>query len=122
MNLVIPSKSKNKEIAKEFALMLTNNENQMKLAQLTNVLPTNKYTLQNDYFKNCSSDLIEQARCISVKQLNNLSDKSFGNKNKKEINRLINETLEEILLHKNSSPDFIKGRINNLSLQFSIIK
>ena len=46
---------------------------------------------------------------------------TFG-KNKKEINRLINETLEEILLHKNSSPDFIKGRINNLSLQFSIIK
>ena len=117
MNLIIPKKSQNKEIALKFALFLTNKENQLKLSKLTNVLPANKYALEDVYFKNCPVDLVEKSRCIGASQLNNLVIKDFGDKNKKTINETINKTLEEILLEKNSSPDVIKERIFNLVLQ-----
>ena len=114
MNFVIPKKSKNKELAREFAHLLTNEKNQLELAQLTNVLPANKYALLNDYFKFCPSDLTEKSRCESVKQLDNLISDDTEIKDKKAVNENLNKFLEQILLDKNSSPDFIKAGINNL--------
>lgn len=113
MNLIIPKKAKNKELAKEFAFILTNKENQLKLSHLTNVLPANKNALNDDYFKNCPSDLVEQSRCISAKQLNNLNIITFGENNKKSINEAINKTLEEVLLNNAD----INRSVNNLSLE-----
>lgn len=115
MNLIIPKKSKNKDIALEFALLLTNEKNQLKLSKLTNVIPANKYSLQNEYFKNCTEDPVEQSRCISAKQLDNLNDKDFPDKNKKALNEAINKTLEEILLSENISENQIKEKIKLLS-------
>ena len=117
MNLIIPKKAKHKDLALKFALMLTNEENQLELAKITNVLPSNKYALDNEYFKNCSSDLYEQSRCISAKQLDNLIEFDFDEKNKKAINEAINKTLEEILLDKNSSNFNIKNKVETLSIQ-----
>ena len=62
---------------------LTNEENQLELAKLTNVLPANQKALDNNYFKNCSDDIQQQSRCISAEQLNNLVENEFNNKNKK---------------------------------------
>jgi len=115
MNLIIPKKSKNKELAKDFAFILTNKENQLKLAKLTNVLPVNQEALEDEYFKNCSLDLIDKARCIASEQLNNLVDKDFGDKNKKTINELINKTLEEILLDNDTDTVLIENKVENLS-------
>ena len=98
MNFIIPKRAKNKELAKEFAHLLLNYENQMALAKKTNVLPVNKEALNNDYFKNCGTDLIDSARCIASKQLNSPLNDDFGFKNKKEINDLINNSLETILI------------------------
>ena len=80
MNLIIPKRAKNKELALEFALLLTNEKNQLDFAKLTNVLPANKYALNNEYFKNCSSELYDKSRCISARQLENASNKTFANK------------------------------------------
>ena len=115
MNLIIPKKSKNINAALDFALLLTNEENQLKLSKLTNVLPANKYALENEYFKNCSNDLVQQSRCISAKQLNNLNDKEFPNNNKKTTNEAINKSLEEILLNKNITKIKIEEKIKELS-------
>lgn len=115
MNLIIPKKAQNKELALELALELTNKENQLELSKLTNVLPVNKYALEDNRFKNCEEDLYEKARCISVKQLNNLNTKDFGQDNKKTINETINKTLEEILLDKNSNQKTIEKKIEILS-------
>ena len=115
MNLIIPKKSKNIEAAVDFALLLTNEKNQLQLAKLTNVLPANKYALENEYFKNCSDDLVDKSRCISAIQLNNLNDREFPNKNKKTINEAINKTLEEILLKETISKNEIKTKVKNLS-------
>ncbi|MBR2068254.1 MAG: extracellular solute-binding protein [Candidatus Gastranaerophilales bacterium] len=113
MNLIIPKKSKNKELAREFAFELTSKENQLKLAHLTNVLPVNKEALEDDYFKNCPDDLVEKSRCISAKQLSNLNTVNFSQNNKKALNEAINKTLEEILLNNSD----VNKSVNNLSLE-----
>ncbi len=122
MNLVIPSKAKNKELALEFAKTLTNEENQLEFAKITNVLPVNKKALNNEYFKNCSSDLYEKSRCVASKQLSNLVNRDFGDENKKAINEQINKTLEEILLQDKISQKEIKDKIENLSTEVKLLQ
>lgn len=114
MNLVIPKKSKNKDMARELAYILTNSENQLELAKLTNVLPANIYALKDDYFKNCSPDIMDTARCISVKQLDNLATSEIEITDKKLLNEELNKTFEGILLDKNSDFESIKIGIDNL--------
>lgn len=115
MNLIIPKKAKNKELALEFIKLLTNKENQLELSKTTNVLPANKYALEDDYFKNCSDDLYDKSRCISASQLKNLITLKTPLENKKVINELFNKTLEEILLDENSSNETIKAKIEILA-------
>lgn len=114
MNLVIPKKSKNKDLAREFAHLLTDVENQIELAKLTNVLPANIYALKNEYFKKCSADLIDSSRCIGAKQLDNLIENNVEILDKKALNENLNKEFESILLDKNSGLKTIKTRINNL--------
>ena len=111
MNLIIPYKSQNKNLAREFIFELTNKENQLKLSHITNVLPANKEALDDDYFKNCSQDLVEQSRCISAVQLNKINTIQFNENNKKTTNEAINKALEEILLNNAD----INQTVNNLS-------
>jgi putative chitobiose transport system substrate-binding protein len=118
MNLIIPLKAQNKDLAREFAFTLTNKQNQLQLSHLTNVLPVNKEALDDNYFKNCSPDLVEQSRCISAKQLNNLNTVSFGENNKKSINEAINKKLEEILLNNFDT----NKAINVLSSEMKILQ
>ena len=107
MNLIIPKKAKNKELALEFI--------KLELSKITNVLPANKYALEDDYFKNCSDDLYDKSRCISASQLKNLITLKTPLENKKVINELFNKTLEEILLDENSSNETIKAKIEILA-------
>ncbi len=122
MNLIIPKKAKNKLLAKEFISSLTNKDNQLELSKLTNVLSANKYALQDDFFKNCSSDLVDKSRCISALQLNKLNNVTFGENNKKTLNETINKTFEEILLNNNSDENFIKEKINSLSSEIKTLQ
>lgn len=101
MNFVIPLRAKHKDEALKFALFLTNEENQIELAKLTNVIATNKKALNNDFYtKYDNSDLIEKARVISAKQLNKIQPVLKSERNQKDINNLINTTVQEILLDK----------------------
>jgi len=114
MNFVIPKNAKNKALAKEFAFMLLNKENQLKFVKLTNTLPSNLDVLLDDYFIECSEDLIEKSRCVGASQLNSLVQKDFGYKNKKAINDTLNKTLEETLLNNKISDDLLEKRIEKL--------
>lgn len=99
MNLVIPLKSNKKEKALAFALFLTNEDNQLKLAKLTNVLATNRHALNNEFYTHYdNNDLIAKARVISARQLNNIRPVMKQHKNQKEINTIINNAVQEILL------------------------
>ncbi len=113
MNFVIPKNAKNKALAKEFAFLLTNKENQLKFAKLTNTLPANLEVLLDDYFIDCPDDLCEKSRCIGASQLNSLVKDDFGYKNKKAINDTLNRTLEEILLN-NTPADKLEKKLKKL--------
>lgn len=115
MNLIIPKRAKYKDLAFEFAQTLTNKENQLEFAKLTNVLPANKYALSDPYFTTCENDLYDKSRCISANQLKKLNNTTFNEKYKKEINEVINKTLEEILLNPNTKEDDIVQKVDSLS-------
>ncbi len=104
MNFVIPLRAKHKEHALKFALFLTNEENQLELAKLTNVLAVNQKTLENDFYtKYEKDDLMAKARVISAKQLNKITPAYKTRKNQKDINNLINTAVQEILLDKSAT-------------------
>ena len=101
MNFVIPLRAKHKDEALKFALYLTNEENQLELARLTNIIATNKKALLNEFYTNYdNSDLMSKARVISAKQLNKIEPVLQVNRNQKDINNLINTGVQEILLDK----------------------
>ena len=122
MNFVIPKYAKHKSLAHEFANLLTGEDAQIKLAKLTNVIPVNKEALKNEYFSQCSSDLIAKARCESIKQLENSGNKDFGVQNKKEINDAINKTAETILLDSSITEKSIENKVKELAKTIKRLK
>ena len=102
MNFIIPKRAKNKDGALKFALYFTNEENQIEFSKLTGVLPTNQYALKHRYFtdKN-SNDIQTKARVISAKQLENIQKPITNVKNKKELNTLASNYIQEILIKNN---------------------
>ncbi len=103
MNFVIPLRAKHKDEALRFALFLTNETNQLKLAKLTNILAVNQKALQNDFYtKYDDSDLSSKARVISAKQLNKIRPALKTERNQKEINTIINNAVQQILLDKDT--------------------
>ena len=104
LNFVIPKRAKHKDEALKFALFLTNDKNQLELAELTNVLAVNKQALQNDFYtKYDEKDLMAKARVISAKQLNKVQPVYRTQKGQKEINNIVNAAVQEILLNKNGT-------------------
>ena len=100
MNFVIPKKSKNPENALKFALYFTNKQNQLDFAKMTTILPVNKETLDDEYFKTeKKGDIQSEARVISAKQLNNLQTPLLNINNKKRLNDLSSNCIQEILIN-----------------------
>ncbi len=104
MNFVIPKRAKMKKEALDFCLYLTNAQNQLELAKITNIIATNSNTL-NDRFYNNESDMISKARSISAKQLNHIYPQMKQRRGQKEINNAVNSTVQTILLNKKSTTD-----------------
>lgn len=112
MNFVIPTRAKHKSEALKFALFLTNSENQLAMAKLTNILAVNEETLQNEFYtKYDEKDLMSKARIISAKQLNKIEPTFMPARNQKEINILVNAAVQQILLNKATT----KNILDNLS-------
>lgn len=122
MNFVIPKNAKNKALAKEFAFQLTDNDNQLKFAKLTNTLPANLEVLLDDYFIECPDDIIEKSRCIGASQLNFLVQDDFGYNNKKAINDTLNKALEEILLNNKLSDEKLQTKLKKLENEVKALK
>lgn len=103
MNFIIPKKSKHPDIALDFALFFTNKTNQLNFAKMTPILPANKEALEDEYFKIAeNNDLSALARLISAKQLNNLQSPLSGIKNKKELNTISANYIQQILINNKS--------------------
>lgn len=117
MNFVIPIRAKHKQEALKFALFLTNTENQLELAKLTNILAVNKETLKDDFYTTYDeNNLISKARVISAKQLNHIEPSFAPVKNQKEINTIINTAVQQILLNKNTTENILNGVSDKIKL------
>lgn len=109
MNFIIPLKAKHKDEALKFALFLTNSENQLELAKLTNIIATNNETLKDDFYnKYDETDLMAKARVISAKQLNHIQPALKSSRNQKDINNIINSAVQEILLDKGNTKPILE--------------
>lgn len=110
MNFIIPVKSKRQNDALKFALYLTNAQNQLELAKLTNILATNKTALEDEFYtKELKNDLFAQARVLSAQQLKLIQPQPFY-QNRKELITLINNATQKILLKQ----DAIENVLNKL--------
>lgn len=110
MNFVIPNRAKNKKEALDFCLFLTNDKNQLELAKMTNVIATNSNALNDDFY-NDYSNLTSKARSISAKQINRITPQLRQRRAQKEINTLVNTTVQSALLNKDS----VENLLNNLA-------
>lgn len=113
MNFVIPLKAKHKKEALDFCLYLTNEENQLKLAKLTNVIVTNSNAL-NDNFYNDYSDLTAKSRSISAKQIQKISPALKQREGQKDINLLVNTAVQAILLGKDSTENILNKLVKTM--------
>ena len=113
MNFVIPKRAKMKKEALDFCLYLTNAENQLELAKITNIVATNTEAL-NDKFYNDTGDLISKSRSISAQQLNHIYPQLKQRRNQKEINTQVNTTVQTILLNKASVDNGLSQLVNSL--------
>ncbi len=118
MNLVIPKKSNNPELALKFAIFLTNKENQIGLSKLTSILPANKFALNDKYFTYYDDkDIISKARVISANQLKNIQPPMKRTNNQKEFIQISNKYTQEIILGKTE----IKSALNEFSREWLLL-
>ena len=109
MNFVIPLRAKHKPEALKFALFITNKKNQLELAKLTNIIAVNKEALQDEFYtKYDETDLMSKARAISAKQLDKVEPVMLVERNQKDINNLINASVQEILLNKSDTGSILQ--------------
>lgn len=117
MNFVIPIKAKHKDEALKFALFLTNYENQLEMAKLTNILAVNQQTLEDDFYnKYDKNDLTSKARVISAKQLNKIEPVFTPARNQKEINIITNTAVQQILLNNNTTKNILNNAQEKINL------
>ncbi len=112
MNFVIPSRAKYKKEALDFCLYLTNEQNQLELAKMTNIIATNSNALSNDFY-NDKSTLEAKARSISAKQINKISPQLKQRRNQKEINTQVNSAVQSALLNKDSVENILEKLSKN---------
>ncbi len=117
MNFVIPVKSQHKDTALDFAMFLTNTDNQLKLAKLTNILATTNKALTSGFYNNYST-VETQARSIGAKQLKKVKPAMRQVRNQKELNTLVNTAVQRILTEKNTP---VKVILDKLSADWELL-
>ena len=100
MNLIVPLKSKHPKEAIDFALFLTNAQNQLKFSKLAPVFPSQTDALNNEYFSKNAQELERKVRYLGSKSLQNSVKPITIQKNHAILNELIDNMTQKILLNK----------------------
>ncbi len=103
MNVIVPKKSKHPKEAVEFALFLTNKENQLKFAKLAPVFPSQIEALNDEYFSSSDNGLQNEIRYLGAKQLQNSLTPIKIQNNHSSLNEIIDTMTQEVLLNKKST-------------------
>ena len=99
MNLIVPKKSKHPKEAVEFALFLTNRENQLKFAKLAPVFPSQIEALNDEYFSS-KGDIENEVRFLGAMQLKNSLPPIKIQNNHSSLNEIVDTMTQEVLLNK----------------------
>jgi putative chitobiose transport system substrate-binding protein len=95
MNLVVPRASKNHDKAVDFALFVTNNDNQLAFCKLVPLLPSTIEAANDEFFETGKGDpLQDKAIKISISQLPIAVDMSLGLKNAPLLSKTMHEAVE----------------------------
>ncbi|MGY6529351.1 MAG: ABC transporter substrate-binding protein [Cyanobacterium sp.] len=101
MNLVIPRSSRNPQKAINYALYVTNSENQLSFAQEANVLPSHTSAIAS-YIENLEQEseqnILFEARKISAMQLDSAEVLIPPSPNINQLKRIIYENLQSAML------------------------
>ncbi len=100
MNLIVPLKSKHAKEAVEFALFLTNKDNQLEFAKLAPVFPSQSAALMDKYFLQNSENLEQKVRYIGAKSLQNSIRPIAIQKNHAYLNEIVDSMTQKVLLNK----------------------
>ena len=100
MNLIVPLKSKHPKEAIDFALFLTNEENQLEFAKLAPIFPSHKHALSNEYFSQYSDNLEQKIRFIGSEGLKNSIKPIVIQKNHAMLNEIVDNMTQKVLLNK----------------------
>ncbi|OGH95723.1 MAG: hypothetical protein A2104_01945 [Candidatus Melainabacteria bacterium GWF2_32_7] len=99
MNLVVPTKSKHPKEAIDFALFLTNSENQLEFCKMAPILPSTLKAINSDFFREKSdADLMDKARAISAKQLNKALKPIPPLESQKDLFQIVDYMTQQVLL------------------------
>lgn len=121
MNLVIPKDSKNIEDAVNYALFVTNAENQLKFTQEANVLPSHNTSIEQYISlleRDTKKDIITEARRISAVQLQDAEVLIPPVKNINDLKKIIHENLQSAMLKEKTVEQAVtdaENQWNNLS-------
>lgn len=111
MNLVVPKKSKNPEVAVDFGLFLTNHKNQLAFCKLAPVLPSTKETIDNSYFKLSDNDKLSRARVTSAQQLKRALTPVPVMNNQKDLHEIIDFMTQSVLLKKSTPSEALNKAV-----------
>ncbi|MGB3616360.1 MAG: sugar ABC transporter substrate-binding protein [Elainellaceae cyanobacterium] len=106
MNLVIPQATDQPEAALDFALFVTNEENQLAFAKAANVLPSTQASLKDGYFSTETatedSTPSDKARMISAQQMEDAQVLVPAMENVKQLQKILYENLQAAMLGQKS--------------------
>ena len=114
MNLVVPIKSSHQKEAVDFALYLTNPQNQLEFCKLAPVLPSTVKTLNSNFFKEHNKDdIIAKARAISANQLKHALKPIPTLQNQKDLFEIADYATQQALLKKKTSKEALDEAVND---------
>lgn len=99
MNLVVPRGSDHPDAAVDFALFVTNNDNQLAFAKAANVLPSTSAALSDAYFTRMEDESpVTKARSVSAQQMQEAEVLIPATEGIKELQQIIYENLQAAML------------------------
>ncbi|MGF1481991.1 MAG: ABC transporter substrate-binding protein [Cyanophyceae cyanobacterium] len=115
MNLVIPRETDKPQDALDFALYVTNTENQLAFAKEANVLPSTEEALQQ-YIKELqqqdSTTPVEQAREVSAQQIDEAEVLVPAMENLNQLQKIIYENMQAAMLEQKSVEQAVEDAAN----------
>lgn len=109
MNLVIPRNSDQPDAALNFALYVTNPENQLEFAKQANVLPSTTASLEDSYFTTSADETnpAEKARVVSASQMNDAEVLLPTISDIKELQKIMYTNLQAAMLGQSTVDEAI---------------